>query len=299
MIDLLIKGRTAFALGIPNLIRVIFYRLSIKFRLHPVQQLSASIPKAPFFQRGYFKSNCPPCSDDWQERALYFGWMPRQLKTEPPDWYFNPFTSKSFNTSTLEWWRILDFDGSVGDIKVIWEASRFNWVLAFAQKVKANDHSQLDRMNNWLEDWCINNPPYCGSNWKCGQEASIRVMHLAMAALILEQTQNPAQGLIDLVKLHLQRIAATLSYAVAQDNNHGTSEAAALFIGGSWLELVGVNEGKSWHKLGRKWLKNRVFHLIENDGSFSQYSVNYHRMMLDTMCMVELWRRHLNLSPFP
>ena len=38
------------------------------------------------------------------------------------------------------------------------------------------------------------------------------------------------------VAAHLQRIAATKRYAQAQDNNHLTSEAAALFIGGSWLD---------------------------------------------------------------
>ena len=42
-----------------------------------------------------------------------------------------------------------------------------------------------------------------------------------------------------MITLHLVRIAATLPYAIAQDNNHGTSEAAALFIGGAWLDATG------------------------------------------------------------
>ena len=34
-----------------------------------------------------------------------------------------------------------------------------------------------------------------------------------------------------------------------------------------------------------------------NDGSFSQQSLTYHRFVVDTLSQVEVWRRHLNLSP--
>ncbi|MFO0490561.1 MAG: heparinase II/III-family protein, partial [Curvibacter sp.] len=140
--------------------------------------------------------------------------------------------------------------------------------------------------------------PYRGPNWKCGQEASIRVMHLAMAALILGQTRQATPALRDLIQLHLQRIAPTLSYAIGQDNNHGTSEAAALFIGGSWLSSLGASNGLRWATLGRRWVENRAVQLISEDGCFSQYSLNYHRVMLDTFSMAEVWRRHLGLPAF-
>jgi hypothetical protein len=126
----------------------------------------------------------------------------------------------------------------------------------------------------------------------------MRVMHLAMAAHMLGQVKQPTPGLRDLLHLHLQRIAPTVQYAMAQDNNHGTSEAAALFIGGSWLAAQGMAEGEQWHQTGRRWLENRVARLIGSDGSFSQYSLNYHRVMLDTFCMAEVWRRHLELPAF-
>ena len=50
--------------------------------------------------------------------------------------------------------------------------------------------------------------------------------------------------------------------------------------------------------MGRKWLENRATRLIEPDGSFSQYSVNYHRVMLDTYSMAEHWRKVLELPAF-
>jgi hypothetical protein len=239
-----------------------------------------------------------PVVSGWQSEALLFSQWPFALSDTPPDWLANPFNGQRVAEPLRDWWQIPDFDPAVGDIKLIWELSRMDWVLAFAQRAHQGDCAALDRLNVWLVDWCEQNPPYKGPNWKCGQEASIRVMHLAIAALILGQVRTAAPGLRDLVKLHLLRIAPTVQYAMAQDNNHGTSEAAALFIGGSWLWSVGVPEGESWARMGRRWLKDRAARLIGLQGSFSQYSLNYHRVMLDTFCMVEVWRRNLELPAF-
>lgn len=173
-----------------------------------------------------------------------------------------------------------------------------DWVLAFAQHVRNGDHGALERMNTWLTDWCARNSPYRGPNWKCGQEASIRVLHLACAALMLGQVWRPKSGLQELVRVHLRRIVPTVHYAMAQDNNHGTSEAAALFVGGSWLATQGGADGKRWQKIGRRWLENRAARLIGHQGTFSQYSLNYQRVMLDTFSFVEVWRRQLNLPDF-
>ena len=123
-------------------------------------------------------------------------------------------------------------------------------------------------------------------------------MHLAMASVIMGQHKCTTKTLLDFIKAHLARIAPTISYAIAQDNNHGTSEAAALFMGGSWLVENGDEDGERWCQQGRKWLANRAKHLIDADGSFSQYSTTYHRVMLDTYSMAEVWRKSLDLPLF-
>ncbi|KAF0809837.1 hypothetical protein A167_01377 [Alcanivorax sp. S71-1-4] len=198
----------------------------------------------------------------------------------------------------MPWFQLPDYDVAIGDIKGIWEASRFDWVLSLAQHAAMGSDESLQRLNEWLADWFHCNRPYQGPNWKCGQEASIRVMHLLMAAYLLEQVELPLQGLVDAVEVHLKRIAPTMLYAVGQDNNHGTSEAAALFMGGTWLARQGRAVGVRYGAQGRKWLAERASRLIMPDGSFSQYSVNYHRVMLDTYSWVELWRRMLDEPAF-
>lgn len=293
-----VKAKTAVALGFGNLLRALTYRVGVKTGLNPARRLKADAAQAPFFAETARQAGALPCTSQWHTQVRYFGYWECPVAQVPPDWHLNPLTGVRVQNPAREWWQIPDFDAAVGDIKSIWEASRFDWVLAFAQKSCVDGAPGMVRLNGWLADWCQNNPPYCGPNWKCGQEASIRVLHLAMSAVILEQYARPLPGLIDLVRLHLKRIEPTLRYAVAQDNNHGTSEAAALFVGGSWLALAGHPEGQRWQCMGRKWLENRAARLIEADGSFSQYSVNYHRVMLDTFCMVEVWRAKLGLASF-
>lgn len=299
MIGAVSKARTAFALGLSNIARAASYRLGVKLGLNPVRRLRAAVPEGPFFfSPPVYDTVRAPAVQTWQTEGELFSHWAMPVTTQPPDWLANPLNGQQLADPDRAWWQIPDFDPVVGDIKSIWELSRMDWVLALAQRACKGDEAALRRLNDWVANWCTKNPPYQGPNWKCGQEASIRVMHLSIAAILLRQQRQPAHGLVDLIKLHLQRIEPTVQYAMAQDNNHGTSEAAALFMGGSWLAALGINEGDSWARTGRRWLENRAARLIGPSGSFSQYSLNYHRLMLDTFCMAEVWRRCLQLPAF-
>lgn len=293
-----IKVGTALRLGLPNIARVVLYKFGLKSGMNPVRRLEAAVPAGPFFgsPQNTVDSRAIP-REGWYRHSEAFGQVLHNLHA-PPAWLAGCLSGRAVEQADRAWWQIPDFDPAVGDIKTVWEFSRFDWVLACAQHAAKGDANALQRLNDWLADWLQANPPYKGPNWKCGQEASIRVMHLAMAARLLGRVADGDAGLLDLVEVHLQRIAPTVLYAMAQDNNHGTSEAAALFIGGSWLVANGRGIGRTFTRSGRKWLEDRARRLIEKDGSFSQYSLNYHRVMLDSFSMVELWRRQLALPSF-
>ena len=278
------------------MLRVGSYRLGVRYGFHAVRGLSALAPEGPFFKA---KSNAdePRAVEDNCGVHLLFGWIEVPLKNPPPDSLLNVLTGKRALGTTADWWRMPDFDPAAGDIKGIWELSRFGWAPMFALAACDGKESAIPTLNAWIGAWLEQNPPYKGPNWKCGQEASIRVMHLAMASLLLgEESVTPS--LLTLIQIHLQRIVPTLAYAVAQDNNHGTSEAAALFIGGAILQRRGHRSGEDFCRIGRTTLEERVQRLFEEDGSFSQYSVNYHRLALDTLSMAEIWRRVSKAGPF-
>lgn len=233
----------------------------------------------------------------WEQE--YFGFHTFG-KADIPQWFLNPFSGKEFSASAKHWSEISDFSEDCGDIKILWELSRFDWCVHFAANYRrTGDERWVHLLEKWLRSWCLNNPANQGPNWKCGQEAAIRVFHLATALQILERGIDTA-ALSDFFNQHLTRISATLSYAIAQDNNHGTSEAGALFIGGAVLanSHSESRKGDTWKEIGRQWLENRVRKLIEPDGTFSQYSTNYHRVLLDTLSMVEYFRRVMHEPEF-
>ena len=166
-----------------------------------------------------------------------------------------------------------------------------------------HDKRYLDALNAWIQSWCDSNPVNGGSNWLCSQEASIRLLHALQvwqlsdfSDLIPSYTSQRAA----FVATHLERISSTVLYAEAQDNNHWTSEAAALFIGGSWLASTKSSYAlaEATAKTGRRALECSVNRLVLQDGSFAQHSLTYHRLLLDTLVQVELWRRLLALDPF-
>ena len=296
--SIIAKASTALNLGLTNLARVVTYRLGVKSGINPVTRLEEILPFGNFFT----DPESPADKGLSQPANLKaFGYIPYYLEGGKPNWFYSPLTKKVFKDIDTVWYKISDFDNSVGDIKGIWEASRFDWLIKLVEHERQHkDGKALITLDNWLNDWCEKNPAYLGPNWKCGQEASIRVMHIITALVGLNNINNINNNVLILLEIHLKRIAPTLSYAIAQDNNHGTSEAVALYIGGALL-----NQNKphkqylAWQTLGEKWLIDRAKKLIMPDGGFSQYSINYHRLMLDSYCLAEVVRRKLHLKPFP
>lgn len=235
-------------------------------------------------------------------RATWFSQEAHEVGS-PPDWFLDPASGQYFQDGSQHWSRCIPFAGA--DIKRCWELSRWGWAPLLARAwCLSGDSRYRDGLNAWSESWCQANPVNGGSNWLCGQEASMRLLH-ALQAWQLSGTPrslpHPTPQRAAFAAAHLQRIAATERYAQAQDNNHWTSEAAALFIGGSWLAASASPHApacRQWAKAGCIALERSVFRLVLPDGSFAQHSLTYHRLLLDTLVQVELWRRWLDLEPF-
>ena len=300
-------------LGFFNVAYVAWYRFTLKsgIRKRFFPQHSFTVDP-PFFHPGGCCSDYP---DDLKE-ALFEGadkiiqgqlrYYAYHWKTvgNPPNCFLNPFNGRLWPNPRQHWTALSDFNTGIGDIKNVWESSRFEWVVTLARAYAVSGKAvYLDTLNQWLSDWAENNPVNTGPNWKCGQEAAIRVFNLMQAALILGQWDQPSPVLKNFIYHHLERISANIRYAIAQDNNHGTSEAAALFIGGHWSAKIYSlkplrKKCDHFARQGRKWLENRIRKLVESDGSFSQHSVTYHRVSLDTLTFTEYWRRKFRVAPF-
>ncbi|HIQ14286.1 MAG TPA: alginate lyase family protein [Leucothrix sp.] len=297
---------TWYRLGLKNIAMVAFYRVLKKGGYYRYILPISKLPEVSIFSNNVADSTK-------KHNVDYFSFHSIDVSS-PPNWFLNPWNNKeapSYKSdknregglSDNHWSTIPDFMPELGDIKLVWELSRFDWLPKMAWAYKQGDQSALPLLELWLRDWVIQNPVNNGINWKCGQEASLRCLNLIASSLMIDSAfEKPSSGFLSLLEVHLGRITPTLRYAMAQDNNHGTSEAAALFVVGEYLAQYGTDKQKKkankWSRQGRHWLENRILQLVMNDGSFSQHSVTYHRLFLDTLSFVELIRVRLNANDF-
>lgn len=293
--------KVLFLLGLKNSLYAIFYKLTLKFKIRkfisPITKVISS--KDDFFKiykQISFVTDQPNEIIEAGNRILnneFLFFNNKYVKfNNPPDWYLNPFGGRYEGGCTRHWSEVKDFDDSLGDIKGVWELSRFDWMLALSKSYAlTNNTIYLDRLNFLVKDWIDKNPAGLGINWKCGQEASIRCFNVINSWLILQKPQV-GESLKSFLKAHGERIESNIGYALCQDNNHGTSEASGLYI-------IGLVLGdKDLSNKGRYYLEKTVKKLILNDGSFSQNSINYHRLMLDTLSFVEVIRNEFSDNGF-
>ncbi len=291
--------QTIGKLGISSVFKVAYYRSSVRFKFNRAFRIKAHLIDEPIYCGPQMPNPDQPVVESWEKGEINNSFLNLKIQQQPPNWFYSQFTHKLSKDKGKVWSEIKDFDPELGDIKALWELSRFDWIIPISQQASKGDTDALVLLNIWLQDWQKENTPYLGVNWKCGQEISIRVIHLIMGAFILDQLDKPTPALIYLVIAHLKRVEPTILYAIGQNNNHGTSEAAALYIGGGFLVKNGYKIGHQWHKKGERFIAERTSKLIGKDGTFSQYSLNYHRLMLDTLSCCEFFRDKLNLSLLP
>lgn len=306
-------AQTLPQVGLGNAAFVAWYRTSLKLGLRKFL-----FPSGKPWADLLFEDTAAPvvaCPDYWWRPLIeevgglhrglirYFAFHSQRVGS-PPNWFLNPFNQKSVGKPHLHWTGLKDFDTGLGDIKIVWEASRFRWAPLLARAYRmTGEHQHLELLNAWVADWTEKNPTNRGPNWKCGQESGLRLLHIMLSAHILGNLHQPNESMMRFAFDHCARIERNIRYAVAQDNNHGTSEAAALMLGGLWLSRYAATEerqwaGDTWAGIGRKRLEERIHYLIEDDGGFSQFSVTYHRLMQDTISLTEWMRRALTADAF-
>lgn len=288
-----------YRLGFSNVFKVFIYRVKLrsgylKFRM-PVcleySQNTFSLDTTAFVPPSLSPSSLLVDRADQllKGQHFFFNSLHKNLDS-PPDWF------KFYDQETHLHWTDTAVNSIPGsDIKLTWELSRFHWAPVLATAfVYTDDVKYLHTLLNWVEDWCVKNLENMGPNWTCAQESSIRLINLLNSLCILDQHTKPQKGFHDLISQHCCRIYPTLQYSIAQSNNHGILESIALVIGGFWLEenATGRHEllrARMFRRKGLVVLNYLLKRLVQPDGSFSMYSLNYHRVVLDAFSLLHIW----------
>lgn len=211
----------------------------------------------------------------------YFSSLNYDLKF-PPDWHYHPVTKQHF-PKDKHWTHIPDLSPELGDIKMVWEMSRFSFVFTLMRAYYATGDAQYagafwQAVESWLED----NPPNQGANWKCGQEIALRSLawYFGYFAFIEtnESTKERKIKLLTALAAQAERIEENIRYALSQRNNHGVSEAVGLWTAG--LILPEHPRAYVWQRKGKNLLEGLAREQIYPDGAYAQHSFNYQRLML-------------------
>lgn len=211
-------------------------------------------------------------------------------------WHYNPI-DKKYSPKDVVWNKLTDF-GSYGDIKNIWEASRFPQIYFFINAYAVTkDESYAKSCIDQIIDWCTQNKFPFGINYKCGQEISLRLFSWIVALDYFKDfiATTEKSILIENVYISLLRIDANIDFArKSVKNNHSISESAGLFIGG--LLFPEFPKSKYFLDKGLKILKEELAYQVFEDGSYIQHSFNYQRLVMDTLSFVIDIARKMNFK---
>jgi hypothetical protein len=214
----------------------------------------------------------------------------------PPDWHKDPISGIKLDAS--KHWSAISNEGEV-DIKFVWEASRFGMVYTLVRAYgSTRDEKFAEAFWELIESWAESNPPNTGPNWMDGQEAALRLMAWTFGfyAFLDSPSTTPeriAQFTV-MVAAHAERIDKNIDYAIFTHSNHTISEAFGLWLVGTLFPEL--RDAEKYLTLGCRILEQEAATQIFPDGTYSMYSLNYHRFILHIyFCMIQLG--DLNQSP--
>lgn len=203
------------------------------------------------------------------------------------NWITNPETNYTYDSSK-HWSEINDFNPLYGDIKYVWEKSRFSHLLTIMRYDYHfnEDHSAFvfAEIENWIDANAINQGP----NWKCSQEISLRIFNWMYLLSFYKNANALTEPLWDKIQnviyWSLHHVYYHIDFSrIAVRNNHAITETLALAV--SEMLFPFIPETKKWSKKGRNWLEQELDYQIYEDGTFLQFSMNYNRVLVQLLSL--------------
>lgn len=222
-------------------------------------------------------------------RGIITGFSSVELKYgNPIDWQLNPLTGRRTDEKR-KWYTIPDFDRERGDIKAIWEASRFSHFITLARAYVLTGHMKYYKaFSNQLKHWLICNPYGYGANFKCGQECSLRMVNALITYNVFKKcgiaTEEDTDFVSALIDRCYRKVLGNFNYAYrCIRNNHTISELMGMIVG-AWCADDEKQIDKAYHMLDEV-----IDEQFTDDGGYKQFSFNYQRLALqDLECIMSI-----------
>ena len=168
----------------------------------------------------------------------------------------------------------------LGDIRFVWELNKHQYFFTLGKAYWiTGDEKYAEEIVGQIGSW-MNENPFCrGINWISALEIGARVISWIMAYPFVKEKMGDdfAKKFTRSIYAQLEFIEENLSFA-RFPNTHLIGEAAALFIGGLFLESP---RSEKWIYMGLKILAKQLDEQVHKDGAHKEQSLNYHRFFLD------------------
>lgn len=201
------------------------------------------------------------------------------------DWVANPETCYHYDAKQ-HWTKVNDFSKEAGDIKFVWEKSRFSWLLTVCRYDYHFDEDHAEFVFSQILDWIDKNPLNCGPNYKCSQETSIRINNWLFALNFYKHsealTEDRWEKIMTSIYWQTDHVMKNINFSrIAVRNNHAITETLTLYLMGMMFPMM--KGAAVWKKKGKRWFEQEIDYQIEDDGTFIQDSMNYHRVVIQLL----------------
>ena len=223
--------------------------------------------------------------DNYQKgKLVFFGSTVYHLGNEY-DWITNPETGFKYDVSK-HWTEIADYSKEAGDIKYVWEKSRFSFLYNI---IRYDYHFEQDCSEIVFKEilsWIDHNPINCGPNYRCSQEMTLRILNWTFALNYYKNspklTDDAFQKIMSSVYWQIRHVYSNINFSrIAVRNNHAITETMGLFLFGILFPFF--PESGKWKREGKKWFEEEVAYQVYPDGTFLQFSMNYHRVVIQLL----------------
>ncbi|AZQ44690.1 alginate lyase family protein [Nonlabens ponticola] len=219
-----------------------------------------------------------------KNNITFFNSQKFQLDKET-QWKVNPSNDYLYD-SKQHWSKIADLSAEAGDIKFVWEKARFSYLYDIIRYDYHSDTDQAEFVFKEIEDFIDKNPINLGPQYKCSQEISLRVLNWTYALFYYKNskalTEDRFLKLMNSIYWQLHHVRKNINFSrIAVRNNHAITETLMLYLSG--LLFPFIPETKQWSKSGKKWFEQEIEYQIYEDGTFLQYSMNYHRVVVQLL----------------
>lgn len=201
------------------------------------------------------------------------------------DWITNPSTNYKHNINK-HWSEINDLSAEAGDIKYVWEKARFSFLYDVIRYDYHFDDDQSQFVFQQIEDFINRNPINQGPNYKCSQEISLRVLNWTFALYYYKDSKYLTEALFDeiiySVYWQIHHVYKNIHFSrISVRNNHAITETLMLYLSGKLFPFL--PNVKNWSVKGKAWFEQEIEYQIYPDGTFLQFSMNYHRVVVQLL----------------